>query len=59
MMEVWMQHAGTALICLLIITGIVLAVRKLIREHKNGRSLCGDNCSGCPHSGTCHKDTTL
>lgn len=59
MTEVLIQHAGTIIVSLLVAAGIVLAVRKLIRDKKKGKSLCGDNCSGCPHSGTCHKDTTL
>lgn len=54
-----LENLGTILICLLIVFGIILAVRKLIQDKKNGKSRCGDNCNCCPHSGTCHKDTTL
>lgn len=53
------QHGGTILVSLLVAAGVVLAIRKLVRDKRNGKSICGDNCSSCPHSGTCHKDTTL
>lgn len=58
-MEFITEHAGTIIVCILIITGIFFAVRKLIRDKRKDRSLCGDSCGTCPHAGTCHKDTTL
>lgn len=53
------QHGGTVLVVLLVILCMILAVRKLVRDKKNGKSVCGDNCNCCPHSGTCHRDSTL
>lgn len=59
MMEFLTQNGGTILVGLLILVGVVLAVKKIIQDKKNGKSGCGGNCGGCPHSGICHKDTTL
>ncbi|MDE7366687.1 MAG: FeoB-associated Cys-rich membrane protein [Lachnospiraceae bacterium] len=53
------QHAGTILVSLLVVLCMILAVWKLIRDKKNGRSVCGNSCNSCPHSGTCHKDSNL
>lgn len=56
MIEVITEHAGTIIVCLLIAIAVFFAVRKLIRDKRKGRFLCGDSCGTCPYAGTCHKD---
>ena len=44
-----------------LIVAAVLAVivffiaRRMIRDRKAGKHSCGAGCSGCPMSGSCHK----
>lgn len=33
---------------------VVLAVIRIVRDKKKGRSSCGCGCAGCPMSGSCH-----
>ncbi len=49
------ENIGTLAVAAVLIAVCVLAVRKLIRDKKKGRSSCGCGCASCPMSGTCHK----
>lgn len=42
---------GTLIVGLLVLIAVVLAVRKIIRDRKNGVGACGGNCSSCQ---ACH-----
>ncbi|MCR4594221.1 MAG: FeoB-associated Cys-rich membrane protein [Clostridiales bacterium] len=33
---------------------IFLAIRKLVRDKKEGIGACGQKCANCPHSAACH-----
>ena len=44
---------GTIITLVVIATAVILAVRSMIRDKKNGKSLqCGGDCSHC--GGHCH-----
>lgn len=32
---------------------VVLIIRKLVKDKKNGIGSCGHSCSTCPHHGAC------
>lgn len=49
-MEIFM---GTVITLFVIATAVILAVRSMIKDKKNGKSLqCGGDCSHC--GGHCH-----
>ena len=33
---------------------VFLAIRKLVKDKKNGIGACGCKCADCPHSASCH-----
>ncbi|MBR3738781.1 MAG: FeoB-associated Cys-rich membrane protein [Eubacterium sp.] len=33
---------------------VFLAIRKLVKDRKNGIGACGQKCANCPHSANCH-----
>ena len=33
---------------------VFLAIRKLVKDKKNGIGACGQKCANCPHSANCH-----
>lgn len=52
-MEFLAQNWPSLLVGAAILAAAALAVAKLIRDKKKGRSACGCNCKDCP--GHCHK----
>lgn len=58
----WLQaNYGTILVALLLLTMVVLIVRRLILDKRAGKHICGGSCgscgggcSGCPMQGQCH-----
>ena len=55
-MLLWLkENLGTILICIVLL-GIVAAITAcLIRNKKQGKSSCGNNCAHCAMHGQCHK----
>lgn len=53
-MEVFVSGLSTLAVGLIVAGIVFLAVRSIIRDKKNGKSLCGGNCGGCSCSGMCH-----
>ena len=51
MLDWIIQNLANIVICLVLILAVTLAVVKLVRDKKAGRSSCGCGCSGC--SKTC------
>lgn len=49
-----MANIGTILIVLVLTVMVVLIVRSLIKDRKQGKSSCGGNCGHCPMGGVCH-----
>ena len=47
-------HIGTVLICLALAAIVILILRSLIRQKKQGKSTCGAGCAHCANVGCCH-----
>lgn len=53
-MEIFVSGLSTLVVGLIVAGIVFLAVRSIVRDKKNGKSLCGGNCRGCSCSGMCH-----
>ncbi len=54
-MLVWFsQNAGTIVISLVLLAAVGLIVRSLLKDKKQGKSSCGNNCAHCSMHGSCH-----
>ncbi|MGN1338823.1 MAG: FeoB-associated Cys-rich membrane protein [Oscillospiraceae bacterium] len=47
---------STVIISLVVALLLFLAGRKLWKDKRAGKSLCGGKCSGCPNCCACHKE---
>lgn len=54
MINFLMQNIGTIVVMLMVAAVLTLAVLKLYRDKKNGKSSCGCKCAGCPNSSVCN-----
>ena len=54
MLDWIIQNLANIVICLVLILAVTLAVVKLVRDKKAGRSSCGCGCSACALRGSCH-----
>ncbi len=43
----------------LVVVGLVvfLAIRKIVKDKKDGVGACGCKCANCPHAAQCHHDS--
>jgi len=49
----WRYHMGTFIIGIVVLALVALAVRSMIKDKKNGKSIqCGGDCKHC--GGNCH-----
>lgn len=58
-MLAWLsQNLATILICLALIIIVALIIAKLIKDKKQGKNTCGNNCAHCAMAGSCcqHSD---
>lgn len=46
---------STVIIGLIVALLLFLAGRKMYKDKRAGKSLCGGKCSGCPNCCSCHK----
>ena len=53
MLDWIVQNLANIVVCLVLLLAVTLAVVKLVRDKKAGRSSCGSVCSGCPAHGAC------
>lgn len=53
-MELILSGLSTLIVGLMVAGIVFLAVRSIVKDKKNGKSLCGGNCGGCSCSGMCH-----
>ena len=53
MLDWIMQNLANIVICLVLILSVTLAVVKLVKDKRAGRSSCGCGCSGCSTNGAC------
>ena len=48
-------NIATIIIVIAIITLVVLAIRKIVKDRKSGIGPCGQKCSECPKYYECNK----
>lgn len=48
------SNLGTIIISFILIALVSGILTAMYKDKKKGKSLCGDNCGGCPMSGSCH-----
>ncbi|MBP5306088.1 MAG: FeoB-associated Cys-rich membrane protein [Lachnospiraceae bacterium] len=41
------ENLGTIVVSLILILAVVLIIRSMINDKKQGKSSCGGNCAGC------------
>ena len=56
MLDWIVQNLANIAVCLVLLLAVTLAVVKLVRDKKAGRSSCGCGCADCPMSGACHSE---
>jgi len=54
------MNGETNIVSTLIVAAVLAVIvffiaRRMIRDRKAGKHSCGGGCSGCPMSGSCHK----
>lgn len=57
-MEFLAENLATILVGLAVLAALVWAVARLVKDHREGKSVCGGcagGCSGCPSAGMCHQ----
>lgn len=51
------ENISTILVSLMLLAVVILIVRSMIRDKKQGKSSCGGNCASCGGCCACHKDS--
>ena len=49
------ENLGTIVISVVLLAIVAAIIASMIRDKKKGKSTCGNNCSHCALSGSCHK----
>ena len=47
---------STLIISIVLVAVLFLIGRKIYKDKRAGKSLCGGKCEGCPNCCNCHKD---
>ena len=55
-MKWFIQNWATCVVIAASAALVTLAVIKIVKDRRAGRSSCGCGCSSCPMSGSCHKE---
>lgn len=50
------ENIGTIVVGLVLLAVVILIVRIMMRDKKQGKSSCGGNCASCGGCCACHKD---
>lgn len=53
MMEWISANISTIVVSMLILSIVMLVIRKMAKDKKKGITSCGTSCSGCAMSGSC------
>ncbi len=48
------ENIGTIVVGLVLLAVVILIVRIMMRDKKQGKSSCGGNCASCGACGCCH-----
>jgi hypothetical protein len=55
MVDIIINNLATIIAVAIIVGCLTLAIRKIIRDKKSGKTCCGGSCGGCSAAGKCHK----
>ena len=50
-----MENLGSLLVGALLLAVVAAVVRRMLKDHREGRSSCGSGCAYCPMSASCHR----
>ena len=50
-----MENLGSLLVGALLLAVVAAVVRRMLKDHREGRSSCGSGCASCPMSASCHR----
>ena len=52
------ENAGTIFVAALVAVAVILIIRKMLHDRKNGRTscVCSCGCTGCPSAVNCRKN---
>ena len=53
-MEFIMQNMGTIIVSIILSVAVILSVRTIIKNRKEGK--CSGGCTYCPGASNCHSD---
>ncbi len=54
-MIAWLvDNLATIIICLVLLSVVVLIIRSMVKDKRNGKGSCGCGCGNCPSAGMCH-----
>lgn len=54
MLTIIVKSLPTILICAALVAVVILAIRAIRKDRKQGKCSCGGSCGSCPMGGTCH-----
>lgn len=57
MKEFFLKYGGTGLILLIVAGCVFFVVRKLVKDRRAGKSVCGCDCSACGGACQCGDDS--
>lgn len=55
MKEFFIENSADIIVLALVITALFLAIRKIIKNKKSGKSGCSCGCEGCAFKDNCNK----
>jgi hypothetical protein len=55
MVDIIINNLATIIAVVIIVGCLTLAIRKMIRDKKSGKTCCSGSCGGCSAAGKCHK----
>lgn len=50
-----LENAGTILVILVLAIIVAAIIIKIVRDKRQGKSSCGNNCAHCAMAGACHQ----
>lgn len=50
------MNTPTVITVIILVAAVTAAIIVIIRRKKQGKTYCSGGCSGCPMSGSCHKE---
>ncbi len=54
MLEFIMSYGGTIVVLLLLAAIVAFVIYRMVKDKKQGKSSCGNNCAHCACAGACH-----